>query len=154
MPAIAVESLDALKELAGREFGVTDWVVVTQERINQFADATGDHQWIHIDRERAQRESPYENTIAHGFLTVALISGLAREAVELTGDFKLRINYGFNRLRFPSAVPAGSRIRGRFTLNSIKDFDGGVEIAWGVTVDVERREKPALVAEWLVRTYY
>jgi acyl dehydratase len=147
-------TIDELRGRVGQEVGVSGWRAIDQDQIDRFASVTGDDQWIHIDVDRAQRESPYENTIAHGFLTVALISGLAREAVGITGDFKLRINYGFNRLRFPSAVPAGSRIRGRFTLNSIKDFDGGVEIAWGVTVDVERREKPALVAEWLVRTYY
>jgi acyl dehydratase len=147
-------TVEELRGRVGQEVGVSGWRTIEQDQIDRFASVTGDDQWIHIDVDRAQRESPYENTIAHGFLTVALISALAREAVELTGDFKLRINYGFNRLRFPSAVPAGRRVRGRFTLNSIKDFDGGVEIAWGVTVDVEGREKPALVAEWLVRTYY
>ncbi|HLX45282.1 MAG TPA: MaoC family dehydratase [Bryobacteraceae bacterium] len=147
-------TVEELRGRVGQEVGVSGWRIIEQDQIDRFASVTGDDQWIHIDVDRAQRESPYENTIAHGFLTVALISALAREAVELTGDFKLRINYGFNRLRFPSAVPAGKRVRGRFTLNSIKDFDGGVEIAWGVTVDVEGREKPALVAEWLVRTYY
>jgi acyl dehydratase len=147
-------TVEELRARVGQEVGVSGWRAIEQDQIDRFSEVTGDDQWIHIDVDRAQRESPYENTIAHGFLTVALISGLAREAVELTGDFKLRINYGFNRLRFPSAVPAGSRVRGRFTLNSIKDFDGGVEIVWGVTVDVEGQEKPALVAEWLVRTYY
>lgn len=147
-------TIEELRGRVGQEVGVTGWRAIDQHQIDGFAEVTGDDQWIHVDVERARRESPYENTIAHGFLTVALISGLAREAVEITGDFKMRINYGFNRLRFPSAVPAGSRLRGRFTLNSIKDFAGGVEIAWGVTVEVEAREKPALVAEWLVRTYY
>ena len=103
---------------------------------------------------RAARESPYGTTIAHGFLTVSLLSTLINEAIKFTGDFKLRVNYGFNRLRFTGAVPAGSRIRGRFTLQSIKDVDGGVEIAWLSTVEVEGRDKPALVAEWLGRTYY
>jgi len=147
-------TLEDLRARVGQEIGVSKWRTIEQEQINRFAAVTGDDQWIHIDVERARRESPYEKTIAHGFLTVALISGLAREAVNITSDAKMRINYGFNRLRFPSAVPAGSRVRARFTLNSIKDFDGGVEIAWGVSVEVEGREKPALVAEWLVRTYY
>ena len=93
-------------------------------------------------------------TIAHGFLTVALLSQLINEAVEIEGDFKLRVNYGFNRLRFTGAVPSGSRIRGRFTLNAIKDVEGGVEINWLSIVEVEGRDKPALVAEWLGRTYY
>jgi acyl dehydratase len=147
-------TLDELRILAGQEIGVSAWHSVTQDRIDRFAEVSGDDQWIHIDVDRARGDSPYESTIAHGFLTVSLISIMSREAVEITGDFRMRINYGFNRLRFPGAVPAGSRIRGRFTLNSLKDFDGGVEIAWGVAVEVEGREKPALVAEWLVRTYY
>ena len=148
-----VNGIEELKTLVGQELGVTDWRVVTQEQINRFAEVTGDHQWIHVDVERARRESPYGTTIAHGFLTISLLSGLVKEAVEVRGDHKMRINYGFNRLRFTGAVPAGSRIRGRFALNSIKDVEGGVEIAWGVAVEVEGREKPALVAEWLGRTY-
>ena len=100
------------------------------------------------------RESPYGTTIAHGFLTVSLLPILTREAVDFRSNSKMSVNYGFNRLRFTGAVPAGSRVRARFALNSIKDVEGGVEIAWGVTVDVEGREKPALVAEWLGRTYY
>ena len=147
-------TLEELRARAGQEIGVSGWHTVTQEQIARFAEVTGDDQWIHLDVERARRESPYGTTIAHGFLTVSLLSGLIKEAVEISGDYKMRINYGFNRLRFPSGVPAGSRIRGRFTLNSIKDFEGGVEIAWGVVVEVEGREKPALVAEWLGRTYY
>jgi acyl dehydratase len=147
-------TLDELRTRAGQEIGVSAWHAVTQEKIDRFAEVSGDDQWIHIDVDRARRESPYQSTIAHGFLTVSLISIMAREAVEISGDFKMRINYGFNRLRFTGAVPAGSRIRGRFTLNSLKDFDGGVEIAWGVVVEAEGGGKPVLAAEWLVRTYY
>ena len=140
--------------MAAQEIGASDWHTVTQEQIDRFAEVTGDHQWIHVDRERARRESPYGAPIAHGFLTVSLLSKLIQDAVDVRGNYKMRINYGFNRLRFTGAVPAGSRIRGRFTLNSVKDIEGGVEIAWGVVVEVEGREKPALVAEWLGRTYY
>jgi acyl dehydratase len=147
-------TLDDLRGRIGQEIGLSDWHLVTQAQIDQFADVTGDRQWIHIDRERAQRESPYKMTIAHGFLTVSLLSQLINEAVEIDDDFKLRVNYGFNRLRFTGAVPSGSRIRGRFTLHSIRDAEGGVEINWLATVEVEGREKPALVAEWLGRTYY
>lgn len=147
-------TLDELRSQVGREIGVSEWHEVTQEQIDRFAGITGDDQWIHCDVERARRESPYGTTIAHGFLTVSLLSRFAREAVPIEGAFKMRINYGFNRLRFTGAVPAGSRIRGRFTLNSIKDVEGGVEIAWGVSVEVEGREKPALAAEWLGRTYF
>lgn len=149
-----VEGVEGLRALVGQEAGVSGWRTVTQEQIDRFAEVTGDDQWIHVDVERARRESPYATTIAHGFLTVSLLSSLIKEAVEVRGDYKMRINYGFNRLRFTGSVPAGSRIRGRFVLNSIKDVEGGIEIAWGVTVEVEGREKPALVAEWLGRTYY
>jgi len=149
-----VRDIDELKTLVGQEAGYSDWHTVTQDQINRFADVSGDHQWIHVDVERARSESQYGTTIAHGFLTVSLLSSLIEEAVEVQGTYKMRINYGFNRLRFTSAVPAGSRIRGRYTLNSVKDVDGGVEIAWGVVVEIEGQPKPALVAEWLLRTYY
>jgi acyl dehydratase len=147
-------TLDDLRSRVGQEIGVSPWHEITQQQIDQFAEVSGDHQWIHIDQERAARESPYGTTIAHGFLTVALLSQLINEAVIVDGDFKLRVNYGFNRLRFTGAVPSGAKIRGRFTLQSIKDVEGGVEITWLSTVEVEGRDKPALVAEWLGRTYY
>lgn len=147
-------TLAELRARVGQEIGVSAWREITQSQIDHFAEVTGDHQWIHVDPDRARRESPYGTTIAHGFLTVSLLSQLMNEAVEIDGDFKLRVNYGFNRLRFTGAVPAGSRIRGRFTLHSIKDVEGGVELTWLSTVEVEGRDKPALVAEWLGRTYY
>ncbi len=145
-------TIPELRSRIGEEIGVSPWHTVTQEQIDRFAEVTGDNQWIHIDAERARKESPYGTPIAHGFLTVSMLSGMAQEAVKITDPAKMRINYGFNRLRFTGAVPAGSRIRTHFTLNSLKDV-GGVEIAWGVSVEVEGREKPALVAEWLGRTY-
>ncbi len=147
-------SIAELRSRVGQEIGVSAWRTVTQEQIDRFAEVTGDNQWIHIDTERARRESPYGAPIAHGFLTVSLLSGMAQEAVKIADAATMRINYGFNRLRFTGAVPAGSRIRARFTLNSLKDFEGGIEVAWGVVVEVEGREKPALVAEWLGRTYF
>ncbi len=147
-------TVDELKGRTGQEIGASGWHTVTQQQIDRFAEVTGDDQWIHIDVDRARRESPYKTTIAHGFLTVSLLPILIREAVHFRSNAKMSVNYGFNRLRFTGAVPAGSRVRARFALNSIKDVDGGVEIAWGVTVDVEGRDKPALVAEWLGRTYY
>lgn len=146
-------TIQELRSRAGEEIGVSPWHTVTQEQIDRFAEVTGDNQWIHIDAERARRESPYCTPIAHGFLTVSMLSGMAQEAVKIADTAKMRINYGFNRLRFTGAVPAGSRIRAHFTLNSLKDVEGGVEIAWGVSVEVEGRDKPALVAEWLGRTY-
>ncbi len=147
-------NLSDLRALVGQEIGVSNWHVVTQKQIDQFAEVSGDYQWIHVDQERAARESPYGTTIAHGFLTVSLLSQLINEAVVIEGDYKLRVNYGFNRLRFTGAVPSGARIRGRFALHAIKDVEGGVEITWLSTVEVEGRDKPALVAEWLGRTYY
>ncbi len=147
-------TLEQLRGQVGQEIGVSAFHAITQEQIDRFAEVSGDHQWIHIDQDRARRESPYKTTIAHGFLTVSMLSQLINEAVVIEGDFKLRVNYGFNRLRFTGAVPSGARIRGRFALHSIKDIEGGVEICWLSTVEVEGRDKPALVAEWLGRTYY
>jgi len=144
-----INGLDELRALTGTEVGVSDWMPVTQEMINRFADVTGDHQWIHVDVERARRETPFQSTIAHGFLTVSLLSELSRRTIEVHGDFKMRINYGFNKLRFVSPVPAGARIRARFTPLRVTEN----EVTWQVTVEVEGREKPALVAEWLGRFY-
>jgi acyl dehydratase len=144
-----INGLDELRSLAGQEVGASDWVQVTQDMINRFADVTGDHQWIHVDVERAKRETPFGSTIAHGFLTVSLLPDLSRRALEVRGDFKMRINYGFNRLRFVSPVPAGAKIRGRFTPLNVTDN----EVIWQVTVEVEGQQKPALVAEWLGRFY-
>ena len=144
-----INGLDELRSLTGQEIGVSDWTPVTQDMINRFADVTGDHQWIHIDVERARRDTPFGSTIAHGFLTVSLLAELSRQTIEVRGDFKMRINYGFNKLRFVSPVPAGSRIRARFTPQKVTDN----EVTWLVTVEVEGRDKPALVAEWLGRYY-
>src|SRR5882724_13688523 len=154
MAARIVHGVEELKTLVGQELGASEWHTVTQEQIDKFAEVTGDNQRIHVDAQRAKRESPYGAPIAHGFLTMSLLSGLIKEAVEVQGNYKMRINYGFNRLRFTGGVPAGSRVRAKYVLSSVKDVEGGVEIAWGVTVEVEGQAKPALVAEWLGRTYY
>ena len=138
--------------MTGREIAVTDWFEMTQERINQFADATGDHQWIHLDRERAQRESPYQTTIAHGFLTLSLVPMLLQDAVHL-GDSHVAINYGLNRVRFPSAVRAGSRIRARVVLQSIRDVPDAIEAIYAITIESQDSDKPCCVAELLVRYY-
>lgn len=151
MPPVRIETLDALKGLSGREI-VTDWFEVTLERINLFADATEDHQWIHVDRQRASRESPYGTTIAHGFLTLSLLSRFMREALEL-GGLRMAINYGLNRVRFPSAVRAGSRVRARIVLQSMRELPEGAEAIYGVTMENEGSEKPCCVAEWLARYY-
>jgi acyl dehydratase len=154
MPRRVIDGIDELKSLVGQEVSASDWVEVTQERVNAFADATGDHQWIHIDTERAKTDSPFGATIAHGFLTLSLLSHLAEQSVSVKGDIKMGINYGLNRLRFPSPVPVGSRIRARFTLQSVEDVTGGAQITWAVTVETEGAVKPSLAAEWLIRYYY
>jgi acyl dehydratase len=149
---IVVPSVARLKEWIGQELAVTDWLTVSQERIDGFAGATGDHQWIHVDRERAARESPYATTVAHGFLTLSLLPHLMRQAVEIQG-MRLGINYGLNRVRFTGPVPAGSRVRARFRLAAVDDIDRGVQVTWNVTVEREGEAKPVLVAEWITRRH-
>jgi acyl dehydratase len=149
---LKVESAGALKAHVGKEIGVSDWLTVTQERIQQFAEATEDRQWIHTDPARAARESPYGATIAHGFLTLSLISTIARQVLEI-GGMRLAVNYGLNRVRFPSAVRAGARIRGHVQLMSIKDVEGGEEATFVCVVETEGAEKPCCIAEWIVRYY-
>jgi acyl dehydratase len=144
--------LEALKEFAGREIAVSDWIEITQERINLFADATGDHQWIHVDRERAQRESPYGTTIAHGFLTLSLALHLLQEAVQIAKT-RMTINYGVNRVRFPSAVRVGSRIRARIVLQSTRAADDATEVVYSITVECEGSAKPSCVGEMVARYY-
>jgi acyl dehydratase len=153
MPTLVLESIQSLKDYVGREIAVTEWLTVSHERINQFADATGDHQWIHVDAERARRESPYGATIAHGFLTLSLISHFLREAVRLPASVRQTINYGLNRVRFPAPVRAGEKIRARIRLQSCKKLPGSVEVIYEITVEAEGGEKPCCVAEWVVRYY-
>ncbi len=153
MPAREITSLEELRSLVGQEVGVGDWLEVTQERINLFADATGDHQWIHLDTERAKAESPYGTTIAHGFLTLSLMVELMAKTVQVKIPIKMGINYGLNKVRFVSAVPAGSKIRSRVVLQNLEDFSGGQQLTWGVTIEREGADKPACVAEWLTRYY-
>ena len=153
MPPVKISSIESLKDLVGREISVSDWLTITQERISAFAEATGDRQWIHIDHERAEKESPYGATIAHGFLTLSLLSSLMQDAMQFEQAGQRAINYGLNRVRFPSAVRAGSKIRGRFALAAFKDFGDGVELVLSVTVECEGSEKPACISEWVVLHY-
>ena len=154
MPKRILNSPDALKDLVGQEIAVTDWFNVTQERIQQFADATLDHQWIHVDVERARCESPFRAPIAHGFLTLSLLPHFMHEALEIKQGIRLDVNYGLNRVRFVSPVRAGSNIRARIALQSLKDVPpSGVEAVFNATVEVESGEKPCCVAEWVVRYY-
>jgi acyl dehydratase len=153
MPAREISSLEELHSLAGQEVAVSDWFEVTQERINLFADATGDHQWIHIDVERAKTESPYGATIAHGFLTLSLLSQLMSQTVKINLPIRMGVNYGLNKVRFPSAVLAGSKIRARAVLQALEEIAGGWQLVWNITVEREGANKPCCVAEWLVRYY-
>lgn len=149
---IEVDTPAELAAHAGQELGVGDWLLVDQERINGFADATGDHQWIHVDVERAAREAPGGKTIAHGYLTLSLLPLLSQTV------FKIRrrsrgINYGTDKVRFISPVPAGSRIRARQTLLSATPVDGGYRFIYETTVEIEGQERPALVAQNIVIAY-
>ena len=140
---------DAVAEFVGKETGVSDWVTVDQERINQFADVTEDHQPIHVNAEIAAA-SPFGTTVAHGFLTLSLLSRLATDAVLVLEGVKMGVNYGFDKVRLMNPVKSGKRIRGRFTLMSAKERTPGQwSFKYAVKVEIEGEEKPALIAEWL-----
>jgi acyl dehydratase len=134
----------------GDVFGPASWIEITQERIDMFAEATGDHQWIHVDPERA-KEGPFGTTIAHGYLTLSLVPVWSSEVIPREG--RMGINYGVNRVRFPSPVPVGSRLRATFEVKELQDFEGGVQATHLVTVEREGQEKPVCVAEVVVRSY-
>ena len=140
--------------LVGQEVAVGDWIEISQERIDQFADATDDHQWIHVDPERAAKESPFKTTIGHGFLSLSMLSKMSHDTVSVKGDFKMGINYGLNKVRFPAPVPSGSRLRGRFTVQAFDEHDWGVQTTWRITVEIEGSPKPCVVADWLTCGYY
>jgi acyl dehydratase len=141
-----------MRALVGTEVAVSDWVAITQERVNQFAVATNDHQWIHVDEERSRRESPFGATIAHGFLTLSLVPAMLESALRMV-DMKMGLNYGLNKVRFPAPVPVGSRLRARMSIESIEDIEGGAQVAWGVVIEREGSAKPVCVAEFLMRRY-
>ena len=145
-----VVDLADLGALVGCEVAVSDWLVVTQERIDAFAEATSDHQWIHVDSGRARAETPFGATIAHGFLTLSLLSALVRDAVTVNGP-RMTLNYGLNRVRFVSPVPSGARIRARLALATIADMEDSIQATWSVTIEREGGDRPAIVAEWIVR---
>jgi acyl dehydratase len=150
-----VETVEEVKTLVGTELGVSPWMEVTQERVNQFADATGDHQWIHVDAARAA-SGPYGGTIAHGFLTLSLTQLMARdiEGIKIDLHQRMGLNYGLNRLRFVSPVPVGKRIRLRSKIVKVEEpTPDSVQITYSHTVEIEGAEKPALVSEWIGRYY-
>jgi len=153
MPTLVLESLQSLKEYIGREIATSGWMAVTQERILRFAEATGDHQWIHVDPERAKRESPYGAPIAHGFLTLSLMSHFMREAIQMPSEVRQTINCGLNRVRFPAPVRAGKKIRARIRLQSCRELRDSVEAIYDIAIETENAEKPCCVAEWILRYY-
>ena len=144
-------SLDELREAVGRNLGHSEWTTIDQARVDAFAGATGDHQWIHVDAERA-KDGPFGTTVAHGFLTLSLVSRMLFEILEVR-DARLAVNYGCNRVRFPAPVPVGSRVRGDAELVSADDFGGGLQTVITVTIAVEGASKPSCVAESVMRWY-
>ncbi len=147
-----IQTLDELKSLVGQEVALTDWLVLEQERVNLFAQATGDHQWIHTDVERSQRESPFGGTIAHGFLTLSLIPQFLEQSVNMA-DVKMALNYGLNKVRFPSPVLVGSRLRARLQVQAVDDITDGAQVTWLLTMEAEGVNKPVCVAELITRRY-
>jgi len=145
-------ALDALPARVGDEVAVSDWFEVGQERIATFADATDDHQWIHLDPERCARESPFGQPVAHGFLTLSLLPAMLTSALAIEG-MRIGVNYGLNKVRFPSSLPAGSRVRGRWLLRGADAVAGGWQFCWDVTIEAEGAGKPVCVAEFLIRCY-
>ncbi len=158
-----IESLDALRELVGQEVAVSDWMAITQQQVNQFAEATGDRQWIHVDVERARRESPFGAPVAHGFLTLSLLPALMHNALDMP-DVKMGVNYGLNKVRFMAPVPVGSRLRARVSLLGMEMLPplqpspdapalSGAQMIWNVTIEREGQERPVCVAESISRRY-
>jgi acyl dehydratase len=153
MPSVVLDDERALKEFVGREVGVTEWLCLTQTRIEQFAEATEDRQWIHLDRQRARTESRYGATVAHGFLTLSLVSRFVREAITIRCGVRMTVNYGLDRVRFPSPVRSDSRVRARVSLMTFNRLSDAAEVTFGVTIENEDSDKPCCVAEWVVRYY-
>jgi len=143
--------LQDLQSLVGQEIGVSEWILVDQQRIDRFAEATGDHQWIHVDPVRAA-QGPFGKTIAHGFLTLSLMPELFATAFAVD-DVRMGVNYGLNKVRFTAPVPSGSRVRGHFVLHDYHPIDGGAQLAVTVRIELEGSDKPACVAESLSRRY-
>jgi acyl dehydratase len=153
MTATLVNGVEGIRALPlGETIGTSEWVEITQDMVDLFADATGDHQWIHVDVERATRESPFGGPIAHGYLTLSLVPRLMPQVLEFTG-FSLTVNYGCEKVRFPSPVPVGSRLRSTAAVQQVTEIAGGVQLAVEMTMTVEGAAKPACVAVILIRQY-
>jgi len=143
--------VDELKAAVGEQLGASDWITVDQKQIDTFAEATGDHQWIHVDTEKA-KDGPFGRTIAHGYLTLSLLPVFSAQIYKIE-NVKMGINYGLNKVRFTSPVPVNSRLRGSFELFEVSEVQGGVQVVNKVTVEIEGSERPACVAEWVTRAY-
>jgi acyl dehydratase len=150
---LVLENPNSLTEWVGREIGTTDWFTITQNLIQQFGEVTGDRQWIHVDLDRALRESPFQTTIAHGFLTLSLLSRFIRQVVEIRSGVRMTVNYGLNRVRFPAPIAADSRIRAHFLVRSVKQVPDALEAVFEVSIETENSAKPCCVAEWVLRYY-
>ena len=153
MPQRIIKDLDELKSLTGQQLGVSDWFEITQQRVNAFADGTNDHQWIHCDPERAKTESPYGTTVAHGFLTLSLVPVLIQQIIDIQG-LKMMINYGLNRVRFPSPVKVGARVRMVCELLEVKDLRGSAQVTCKQSFEIEGEARPACIAETVVRLFF
>jgi acyl dehydratase len=152
MSASTTTTLAELPSFKGKELGTSDWFEITQERVNTFADATDDHQWIHVDVERAKAESPFRGPIGHGFLTLSLFVPMWSQILKVT-DVRMGVNYGLNKVRFPAPVPVGSRIRLTATLVDVEEFRGGLQIVAGGVIEREGGDKPVCVLESVTRLY-
>ena len=149
---VVISSFSEFEAFTGKEIGVSDYLQITQEQISKFADATLDHQWIHLDTERAERETPFKSTIAHGYLSLSLVAGLGGQVYRI--DKRSRgVNYGLNKVRFPSPVRVGSRLRGRFKLLEVEQLDGCMQSVWQMTLECEGLDKPVCVAESVLSMY-
>ena len=153
MQATQFTGIEDARARVGQEIGVSDWMLVDQERVNAFAEVTGDRQWIHVDVERAKRESPFGGPIVHGYLTLSLLAKFAQECIAVEG-IKLAVNYGLNRVRFASPVKVGSRLRARFVLGAVEEIPGGAQLVWQAVIEIEGGAKPACVAEMVARWYF
>lgn len=152
MTATRFAGIADAKSKLGREIGISDWLLIDQDRVNAFAGVTGDHQWIHVDVPRAIAESPFGGPIAHGYLTLSLLARFAQECIQVDG-VRLAVNYGLNRVRFAAPVNVGRRIRARFVLAAAEDIPGGAQLVWQAVIEIEGGDKPACVAEMVTRWY-
>lgn len=151
-----IDGIDGFRLLAGQHVALSRWFEITQQRIDTFADATEDHQWIHVDADRSARESPYGATVAHGFLTLSLLPAMLASALQMSG-IRMTVNYGLNKVRFPAPVPVGSRLRARLDIMAVEEVaqsaQNGAQVTWAVTIEREGDSKPVCAAEFLMRCY-